>query len=174
MTGIMGAMMPVAFNFAPRAWMSCEGQLLAINSNTALFSLLGTTYGGDGRTTFGLPDMRGRIAVGQGTGPGLQPIQLGQKAGVMNVSLNVLQLPSHTHAVTTKANAFSATSSDPSNNYFGGSGPNIYDPATDNTLMNPACISAAIAGNGIPVNIQNPYVGMYYLICIQGIFPSRN
>ncbi|MEX1309383.1 MAG: tail fiber protein, partial [Candidatus Sulfomarinibacteraceae bacterium] len=94
----IGQIQLFGFNFPPRGWAFCEGQLLAISSNTALFSLLGTTFGGDGRTTFGLPDLRGRSAVGVGNGPGLSSVSWGQRSGAENVTLNVNTLPSHTHS----------------------------------------------------------------------------
>ncbi|MCC2615869.1 tail fiber protein [Aestuariibacter halophilus] len=123
---------PVAFNFAPRGWASLEGQLLAINTNQALFSLLGTNYGGDGRTTFGLPDARGRTVIGAGQGPGLSNYRLGATGGAQVVTLNVAQMPSHNHVATTtvsidttinvdaqiNANSGTANQSSPSGNYL--------------------------------------------------------
>ncbi len=93
----IGQIQTFGFNFAPRGWARCDGQLLPISSNSALFSLLGTTYGGDGRTTFGLPDLRGRAALHQGQGPGLSNRNLGQRAGAENTTLTVNQMPSHNH-----------------------------------------------------------------------------
>src|SRR5688572_23079263 len=96
----LGQIMVFAFNFAPRGWLSCSGQLLAINSNTALFSLLGTTFGGDGRTTFALPDLRGRSMISQGQGVGLSPVVMGEIAGTENVTVLTTNMPAHIHSVT--------------------------------------------------------------------------
>ena len=100
MDPMLASIMIFAGNFAPRGWAFCDGQLLAISANSALFSLLGTTYGGDGRTTFGLPDLRGRAAIGPRHGPGLSNYALGQRGGVETVTLNITQIPSHTHLAT--------------------------------------------------------------------------
>ncbi len=99
MEGTIGEVRMVAYNWAPRAWALCQGQLLAISSNTALFSILGTTYGGDGRTTFALPDLRGRVPIQEGTGAGLPTYRLGQRGGQEEVSLSVLNLPVHSHVM---------------------------------------------------------------------------
>jgi microcystin-dependent protein len=171
----LGTILPMAFPFAPRGWASCEGQIMQIAQNTALFSLLGTKYGGNGQTTFCLPDLRGRMIIGQGQGPNLPVYQVGQSGGAVTATLTANQLPAHTHQIVAKANSFSASTGDPSNAFFGGGGPSIYDSAWDNSsTMNPACITATQTGGGQPISIQNPYVAMYYNIATQGIFPSRN
>ncbi|MBL7691138.1 MAG: phage tail protein [Flavipsychrobacter sp.] len=171
----LGSILPMAFPFAPRGWASCEGQLMSIAQNTALFSLLGTRYGGNGQSTFGLPDLRGRMIIGQGQGPGLPAYQVGQSGGATQTTLNILQLPAHTHPVVAKANSFSASTGDPANAFFGGGSLPIYDTAWDNSsTMNPACMTASPTGGSQPFSIQNPYVAMYYNIATQGIFPSRN
>lgn len=170
----LGTIVPMAINFAPRGWMSCEGQILPIQQYAALFSLLGTNYGGNGTSTFALPDLRGRMSIGQGNGPGLPQYVVGENGGGTSVTLIAAQMPVHNHPISTKANAFSATSSDPSNNYFGGSGPNIYDSGTDSTALNPACITATPIGANQPIGIANPFLGLYYNIAIEGLFPSRN
>ncbi len=171
----LGSILPMAFPFAPRGWASCEGQTMQIAQNTALFSLLGTKYGGNGQTTFCLPDLRGRMVIGQGQGPGLPSYQVGQSGGSSQATLTVNQLPAHTHQVVAKANSFGATTGDPANAFFGGGGPTIYDTAWDNTsTMNPACMTASPTGGSQPFSILNPYVAMYYNIATQGIFPSRN
>ncbi|MBX2907981.1 MAG: tail fiber protein [Taibaiella sp.] len=165
--------MPVAFQFAPKNWLTCQGQILPIAQNTALFSLLGTMYGGNGTTTFALPDLQGRAIIGAGQGPGLPLYNIGQKAGAINVTLNASQMPAHNHLATVHANAFSATSNDPANNYFGGSGPDMYNTATNNSVMNASAMMATPVGGNQPVDIQNPYLGLYYVICQFGIFPPR-
>lgn len=165
----------MAFPFAPRGWASCEGQLMQIAPNTALFSLLGTQFGGNGQTTFGLPDLRGRMIIGQGRGPGLPAYPVGQSGGATQITLITPQIPAHTHQIVAKANSFSASTGDPSNAYFGGGSLSIYDAAWDNnSTMNPGCITASPTGGSQPISIQNPYVAMYYNIATQGIFPSRN
>jgi len=175
MEAYVGSIMPMAFNFAPQGWMSCEGQTLAIAQYSAVFALLGTMYGGNGTSTFALPDLRGRMIIGQGTGPGLPSYVVGQKAGLPNVTLTTQQMPSHTHTIVAKANGLSSNSNDPNGNYFGGGTVTNYDTTQDgSSVLNPQCITAAAAGSSLPVAIMNPYVAMYYNICINGIFPSRN
>ena len=174
MDAFIGSILPMAFSFAPVNWMSCEGQLLPISSYQALFALIGTMYGGNGTTNFQLPDLRGRIIKGQGTGPGLPHYNVGQKGGTENVTLTVQNLPAHNHAITVNANGNSSTSNDPTNNYFGGNGPLVYETTKDGTVMNTGAITATNTGNGVPFGILNPYLAMYYNICVQGYFPSRN
>jgi len=175
MQSYIGSILPMAFNFAPRGWASCEGQIMSIAQNQALFSLLGTNYGGDGVTTFALPDLRGRMVVGQGTGPGLPGYVVGQKAGVNDVSLLLSQLPAHTHNIVAKANGLSSNSNDPNGNYFGGGTVTSYDTTQDNSsVLNAQCITASTVGNNLPVDITNPYVAMYYCINTVGFYPSRN
>lgn len=172
----LGQLMLFAGNFAPRGWALCEGQLLPISQNTALFSLLGTTYGGDGRTTFGLPDLRGRAPVHLGTGPGLSSNRWGAKGGVEKVTLNVTQIPAHNHTV----NAFNGTGGGPSPtgallSQYGSTIPPVgpyVTGQTANTTLNSATISNA--GGGQPVNTRSPYLAMYWCIALQGTFPSRS
>ncbi len=165
-------------NFAPRAWALCNGQLLAINQNQALFSLLGTTYGGDGRTSFGLPDLRGRVAIHPGTGPGLSPYRLGQQGGQESVTLTVSNLPSHTHSAEIqvgKEGKGSGATNIAANSYLGDSpASNMY-----RTQIGAAgsYVKGAVVGNtgsNIPVNIRQPFLCVNYIICLQGIFPPRN
>ncbi len=175
MEGFIGTILPVGFNFAPRGWYSCEGQLLSIAQNSAMFSLLGVTYGGDGRTTFALPDLRGRRAIGQGQGPNLKNYQQGQASGTESVSITVNNMPAHNHAVTVNANQIEQNSNDAQNNYFGGGAANnVYTATAPDVQMNPAVMAASAAGSSVPVGNLSPYLAMYYCICYQGIFPSRN
>ncbi len=162
-------------NFAPRGWAYCNGQLLSIAQNTALFSLLGTTYGGDGRVTFGLPDLRGRVAINQGQGPGLSNYSLGEVTGTESVTILQNQMPPHTHTVA--CNTGVATQPSPANNLFaspvdsqGGAG-NGYAP-TANGTMSPTMIGSA--GGGTPVPILQPLLCVSFIIALEGIFPSRN
>ncbi|NOQ63300.1 MAG: phage tail protein [Methyloprofundus sp.] len=166
-------------NFAPRGYALCDGQLLPISQNTALFSLLGTTYGGDGRTTFGLPDLRGRVAIHPGNGPGLSSISLGQKGGQEARTLSVNQMPSHTHTMTavlkgidvsgdsTMPSSHSLASKSRSNNYSS-SAPNV-DMHADSLA-----VSAANTGGNQSFSIRDPYLAVNYIIALTGTFPSRN
>ncbi|UWQ09217.1 tail fiber protein [Aliiroseovarius crassostreae] len=156
-------------NFAPRGWAFCDGQLLPISSNSALFSLLGTIYGGDGRTTFALPDLRGRAPIHAGTGPGLSPRRLGEKVGVEDVTLNVTQMPSHNHGLMVANQP--ADNSRPSADMLGRA--EIY---TSN-LTSPTPLAAqsiANAGGGQSHENMQPSIAMNYIIALQGIFPSRS
>ena len=160
-------------NFAPRGWAFCDGQLLAVSQNDALFSLIGTIYGGDGRTTFGLPDLRGRLAIHAGTGPGLSPRRLGAKGGSESETLTVNQLPSHTHPV--QASSGSGTSTSPVGNYpaavpltaqyqnvGAGSPGTVQMEQTD-----------AVGGSRSHTNLA-PALCVHYIIALVGIYPSRN
>jgi microcystin-dependent protein len=170
-----------AGNFAPRGYQLCQGQLLAISQNAALFSILGTTYGGNGTSTFGLPDLRGRMPVGQGNGPGLTPVVLGEIAGAQNVTLLATQMPIHTHAATVTLNASQdgrPSTDNPSGAVLdSGSGTNIFAAAPDgSTTMNAGAATAKVAnaGGSLPFSVQNPYLGITFIIAMTGIFPSRN
>jgi len=192
----IGQIQAFGFSFAPRTWALCQGQILPIAQNTALFSLLGTTYGGNGQTTFGLPDLRGRAAIGQGQGPGLQIYPIGQKAGVENVTLTVLQMPIHNHPFTASGGAGGAVkaSSSPGlaaapsatnptlaavNDQDGGITINMYNAATPDITLNTGGGSSGggtVGNNGgsQPLNILNPYLTINYSIALQGIFPTRD
>ena len=162
----IGEISMFAGNFAPRGWAFCDGQLLAISQNSALFSLLGTTYGGDGRTTFGLPDLRGRVPMHPGNGPGLSPRRLGEKGGSEANTLSVNSLPPHVHTLsvsneegelTSPVGNSMAVSDD--RNYINGSN------ATNNT---------GTVGGGQAVNNIPPYLGVHFIIALVGIYPSRS
>lgn len=161
-------------NFAPRGWAFCQGQLLSIAQNTALFSLLGTTYGGNGQTTFALPDLRGRVPMQQGSGPGLTPRVLGEQGGTETVTLLITQMPAHNHTavISTKANTGSGNDTLPTNNYWTEGN---YNTGT-NTQMNPAAVQATIgiSGGSQPHNNMQPFLALNFIIATQGIFPSRN
>jgi microcystin-dependent protein len=184
MEGTIGEIRMFAGTFAPRTWALCNGQLISISTNTALFSILGTTYGGNGQTNFALPDFQGRVAVGTGTGPGLPNMQLGQKAGSPTVTLTTANMPAHNHVVvgniTLHANADSnGLNVDPTNRYLAQSSATIYSNVNaDLVAMNPGAITntlqTGIAGGSQPFSIMPPYLGMNYIICMFGIFPSRD
>jgi microcystin-dependent protein len=162
------------YNFAPKTWAYCAGQLLSIAQNTALFSLLGTTYGGDGRTTFALPDLRGRAINGVGNSGGGQYVQ-GQVAGQETVTLIQTQMPQHNHTWTGTSDA--ANTPPPTNNHFGGGRAagnpvGLYGPPTAPVVLAPTTIG--LAGGSQPHNNMQPYLVLAYCIALQGIFPSRN
>jgi microcystin-dependent protein len=165
----LGEVRLFGFNFAPIGWASCDGQLMSIAQNTALFSLLGTFYGGNGTSTFALPDLRGRHAIHQGQGNGLSPYTIGEVLGTESVTLNGNEIPPHSHTVQAGT---TATTKNPTNSYpgFTGGGSSYTDTPTGS--MNPAMI--APAGGGQPFSIINPILVMNYCIALQGIFPSRN
>lgn len=166
------------FDFAPRGYALCNGATVAIAQNTALFSILGTTYGGNGTTTFGLPDLRGRGAVGAGQGPGLTQRSLGATGGQATVALNTTQIPQHTHGL----NAATLSPQNPAQNVpsptaqaqLGLSAPNnIYiDATTPNTQLIPSSISTT--GSNTPHENMQPNLAVNFCIAVQGIFPSRN
>lgn len=182
MEPFLGQIMSVGFNFAPVGWARCDGQLLAIGSNTALFSLLGTTYGGDGRTTFALPDLRGRINLHNGNGPGLSNYIMGQKIGTETNTLNITQLPSHTHTATMNASAADANASTP----FSGASiatpgqqsgrsfvPSLgFNSATPDQPLNG--LTVGNTGSNQAVNNIQPLIVTNWIIALQGIFPSRS
>ena len=171
-----------AGNFAPRGWMLCQGQLLSISQWTAVFALVGTTYGGNGQTTFGIPDFRGRIPLGTGTGAGLPSVDLGEMAGVQNTTLILPNLPMHNHTLTgtltAKANNnVGGLSTDPTNRYLGGAA-NYTSDSGDITVMNAgtllSTLQVGINGSNTPFSNQSPFLGINYIFCVEGIFPSRN
>lgn len=173
-------------NFAPRGWAFCDGQLLAISDNTALFSLLGTIWGGDGRTTFALPDFRGRSPIHPGNGPGLPSYNVGARGGTAEYSMNVGQMPAHSHGASTvvTANAMpgEGDSPVPADRTWAKSGAgdpdyDKHDPATAVKMSNDALSAATTVGNtggGQPINNMHPYAACHYIIALQGVFPSRS
>lgn len=172
-----------AGNFAPRSWNFCNGSLLSISQYTALFALVGTTYGGDGQTTFGLPDLRSRVPIHNGQGPGLSLYQLGQMGGTEVNTLLASNVSGHTHAVTGNAGIVTASGDGQTpvavNNFPAGNGDAIYATATDSSAMAPASLAGVTVapqtpnGNS-PLNNIQPYLAMNFIICLEGIFPSRN
>lgn len=170
----LGEIQPYGFNFCPRGWAATNGQLLAISQNTALFSLLGTTYGGDGRTTFALPNLQSRVAIHQGRGPGLSTYLMGQTGGSERNTLTVAQMPSHNHSVNVNTTA-AADSGNPNGNHFARSSTLIYEDtegATPGAAM--AADTIGNAGGNQPVNNIQPFLTVNYCIATVGVFPSRN
>jgi len=169
------------WNFAPRGFATCDGQILAISTNTALFSLLGTTFGGNGQSTFALPDLRGRVPVHVGQGPGLSSYSLGESAGVENVTLSQSQVPAHSHAFNAVAAA--GTTAIPGNTTYLAAGPST-GSGPNATLLKTYATSGAIAplipnaisntGGGQPHSNVQPFLCITFVIALQGIFPSRN
>jgi microcystin-dependent protein len=226
MDAFMGTILAVGFNYAPRGWVFCNGQTVPIQQNSAMFALLGTMYGGDGQTTFGIPDLRGRAAVGsQGNGPGLSPVAQGEKAGTnnvtvigtgsVNITLGLANLPSHSHTASfdpTGLNASTTLNAGTGTNgglvpqinggltaTLAGSGggiANIYLPANTppsnpvalsgigTVLTGTGTVTVNPTGTGAPLaapvqtqsltSIMQPYLGLNYIIAMEGIFPSRN
>ena len=206
----LGEIRMVGFSYAPQGWALCNGQTLSISANNALFALLGTTYGGNGTTTFNLPDLQGRLPLHAGNGAGLPVYTLGQKAGTQSVILTQQQMPPHTHVatftpsggggtpavnVTVNGSSATGTTSSPTGNYLAGAAsvpghtPSLYVPGSPAPAgLGPiAGVSAtisgvsggggtvtnALAGGNLPVAIEPPYLAVYFIIALTGIFPSR-
>jgi len=191
-TPFLGMIILVPYNFAPRGWAFCNGQILPIAQNTALFSLLGTTYGGNGQTTFALPDLRGRVPLSSGQGPGLSNYDLGQVAGTESVTLTITQMPIHNHpatvgtlaaaanAKTTAGNTRSPAGALPAMEAAGVTATYNNDGAPPGTQLaaNAITVSGApaigTAGGSQPFDKMQPYLTLNYCIALEGIFPSRN
>jgi len=193
MEGTIAEIRLFAGNFAPRNWAYCSGQLMAINSNTALFSLVGTTYGGDGRTTFGLPDLRGRVAVAPGLHPGSAiNYQRGMTGGAERHTLSLAEMPNHNHlgqianpaiGVQLKASDNSADEESPEDAVLADSGQSNYTQTAPNVNMNANAATATMAdpsvsvqynGGSQPHNNIQPFQVINYIICLQGVYPTRS
>ena len=167
MEPLIGQIQAFGFNFAPRGWAKCEGQLLPINQNETLFSLLGTTYGGDGRTTFGLPDLRGRVPMHHGNGPGLTPRPMGQKSGEERHTLTIDQMPAHNHSLHGIKKAGESA------------GPEYgvvrddYAPSSGTPDVSLGTNTAMPTGGGQSHNNMQPYLVVNYCIALVGLYPSR-
>lgn len=167
----VGEIRMFAGNFAPRGWAFCDGQLLSVSQNDALFSLLGTIYGGDGRTTFGLPDLRGRIPVHAGTGPGLSNRRLGEKGGSEQVNLTVNEIPSHIHPWRATSNG--ANSLSPPNSLLCQTQPDIYIDNLDDGSANFNSQAVTAVGGGQSHTNLMPFLCIHFIIALFGIYPSR-
>lgn len=184
----LGQIQMIGFNFAPSGWATCDGQLLQISQNTALFSLLGTTFGGDGEVTFGLPDMRGRDALHVGNGPGLTEVRWGQKDGVETVTMTQAKMANHTHAASTtvsstlKGTDSAGDSTTPGANILASKNrTDIYRVASvpdvdmhADSVASTATTTVDPVGGGQAINVRNPYIGVYHVIALVGVFPSSN
>ena len=166
----VGEIRMVGFNFAPQGWARCDGQTLPISQNDTLFALIGTTYGGDGQVTFNLPDLRGRLPVHAGQGPGLSNRLLGEKSGTETVTLTAQQLPSHTHPA--QAQTGSGNQDSPANGVWAASGQAQYGAGAGNVGMKNMLISTT--GGSQPHDNLMPYATINFIIALYGIFPSQN
>ena len=178
----IGTIQPFAFNFAPRNWALCNGQIMSIAQNTAMFSLLGTIYGGNGQTTFGLPNLQGRMPIGMGQGPGLPLYDIGEASGSPSTVLTSNQMPTHTHAVQVQvgsAPSNPAVAPSTTNHFLAASNPGGPRAAAigSDVICSPLTMGgpqAGVAGGNQPMDIMNPYLALNFSIAILGIFPSRN
>jgi microcystin-dependent protein len=171
MTPFLGQIQAFGFNFAPRGWARCDGQLLPISQNSALFSLLGTIYGGDGRTTFALPDLRSRSIVHVGNGPGLDNITQGEKGGNVTETLTTNNLPSHNHAVAVGVSTAAGSEASPTGVLASLANAYAEDPTSGQNLGG---VTQANVGGSQSFNIRNPFLGIEVCIAMQGVYPSRN
>ena len=165
----IGEIQLVAFNFAPKGWALCNGQLLSISQNQALFALLGTIYGGDGVTTFALPDLRGRTPIHSGQGTGLSPYVIGQSGGEENHTLVTGEIPAHSHNIQINTGVGSTDS--PNGTYLAQNSEGVKQFSTS---QNGSAAPVASAGNNLPHNNMQPYLAINYIIALSGIFPSQN
>jgi microcystin-dependent protein len=191
----MGTIQAFGFNFAPRGWALCNGQTIGIAQNSALFSLLGVTYGGNGQTTFLLPNLQGRLPLGMGNGGGLSPRVIGEISGTENVTATINNLPNHTHALTGITAATTLQLANPASNpvntptatnsFIGtsGTGPGSAAIYSDQIGASPVPLQGVSttvngtispAGNGLPMSVMNPFLAINFSIALEGIFPTRN
>jgi len=186
MDPFIGEIRMVGFGFAPTGWALCNGQLMSIAQNQALFALLGTTYGGDGIQTFALPNLQGRVPLHAGSGAGLPVYSLGQQGGAANATILASNLPAHTHGVTPPVSNANGTASSPVGAYPAVSTTTITGGERGETAatmsyaaasvsgQNAASYQTGAAGSGIPISIEPPYLAVYFVIALVGIFPSRS
>lgn len=168
MEPFLGQVILFAGNFAPRSWAFCQGQILPINQNQALFSILGTTYGGDGRTTFALPDLRGRTPIAAGNGAGLTDRRVGAKVGTQTNTISVAQMPNHTHAASIP---ISTSGAEESEGFLAAASIYAEEPTSGQSYPE---VTTSSVGNGQPVNNLQPFLALNYIIALQGVFPSRS
>ncbi len=168
----IGEVRPFAFDFTPRGWAACDGQLMLITQNVALYSILGATYGGDGKTTFGLPNLMGRVVVGAGAAPGLTPRALGEAGGANAVTLLRSQVPTHRHEMKAAAGRTPNRSPDPSSVLNVSGGGSAYAATTPTTPMSDTMLSTA-EGHSQPHENRMPYLAVTFCIALEGVFPPR-
>ena len=176
MEGTIGEIRWFAGTFAPKTWAFCNGQTIQIASNTALFSILGTTYGGNGTSTFQLPNFQSRVPVGAGSGPGLSTYTLGQMGGTETVTLTVQQLAAHAHVspISLAGTEDDATTGELAGLVFGTSANNTYGTGTAGGALKPFNVTVTNTGGNMPFSIEQPSLGMNFIICQYGVFPQRN
>jgi microcystin-dependent protein len=165
----IGQIQAFAFGFAPKGWLPCNGQLLSISQNSALFNLIGTTYGGDGHSTFALPDLRGRVSFNCGQGQGLSNYAIGQKGGQETVQLSEQQMPIHSHAAVFSASSETADNSVATNRALGSS--EIYAEATPNDPLHAGTVKVSPAGGSLAHENRPPYIALNYCIAVTGYYP---
>ena len=179
MEEFIGIVKLFAGNFAPLGWQFCDGRLLPISQYPAVFAILGTNYGGDGVNTFGLPDLRSRVPLGSGQGPGLSNYSLGQKTGSETTTATINNLPQHNHLITGSVkipiNDSNADADGPVGAFLGTPGESIYSSTTNGFAANATSdLSTGVTGANSPLSIRQPVLALNYIICLEGIFPSRN
>ncbi len=180
MDGTMAVITPVAYDFTPRNWAQCNGQILSISTNSALFSLLGTLYGGNGIQTFGLPDLRGRSAVGTGNSTTGTSYQLAELGGTTASTMGMSNMPAHNHNGTFNLSLGASTDGGfegtPTGNNIGSGIANSFSTVDNVNMAAPLSIQASIgvAGSSMPFSVQSPYLALNYVICMYGIYPSRS
>jgi microcystin-dependent protein len=161
------------FNFAPKGWAFCDGQILPISQNTALFSLLGTNFGGDGKSTFGLPDFQGSAAIGQGEGSGLSPYFVGEEGGVPNVTLNQSEIPMHTHTAQASNEPAELQAPNPERALARSKPGFAYQSDSSKNLVQMNFQSTTIVGSSLPHNNMPPFLTLNFCIALQGVYPPR-
>lgn len=172
MDGVIGVIWMFGGNFAPRSWALCQGQILQISNNTALFSILGTTFGGDGRVTFALPDLRGRVPIHAGNGPGLSSRTIGQQGGIESVILNMTQIPSHNHPTSINVSNQAGEEGNASGQFLANHANAFNEDGTSGQFLG-GVVNNNTGGSQAHTNIQ-PFTVVNYVICLVGIYPSRN
>lgn len=172
MEAFIGSIIMFGGNFAPRGWALCNGQILSISQNTALFSILGTTYGGDGVQTFALPNLQSRMPMHAGNGPGLSPRTIGQTGGAETTTLTINNLPAHNHLINVKSDT--GNSNTPTNNNPAGDADATATPFANKADSTMAASTVSMTGGSQPVATESPFVVVNFIIALQGIFPSRN
>ena len=178
MEGVIGYTTLFAGNFAPKNWAFCQGQLIPIQQNTALFSILGTNYGGNGTTNFALPDLRGRSVIGAGSAPGLSSYTIGEIGGVEGTALAYNEMGAHVHPVQvtiTPNSANNTTVPDPAGNVYGQGTEQMFNPTADSQMQGyPGALTMANSGGGVPYPSLRPVLALNYVVCLYGVFPARN
>jgi microcystin-dependent protein len=176
MEGTLAQILMFGGNFAPVGWAFCQGQIISISSNTALFAIMGTSFGGNGQTTYGLPDFRGRAPVGMGQGPGLSAFSWGQVGGAETATLTTNNMPAHAHSVTVNqpVSDINGSLDQPQGNIPAVTEASAYSTLASNGTMANVNLNLTSAGNSQPFSLMQPYLAVTFLICTQGVFPSRD